>query len=763
MGRAVSSLARWVVAAWAIGAAAPASAAGLDVRAWLDRPGVKLLAVEFYATWCRPCMEAVPKWKALHERYKNDGLRLVVVATQDPEAGCSNPGWNPDEVICDDDGRLAQAMGAGDRLPAAFLWSWQGNLLVRGGHVEDVEAAIRSWVRDAPRVDVRVPSVAKGSGVDERALAELVRVELARSGKLTVLATEAERARLDELRRTAMSARFEDDSRCTLGKELSPNSLLEASVLGVGSKQRLRLALLSVERGCLMASALVDWNRDNPMLSAAEGAAKLFQKLRPEVQMPRGGAVSFSARPVAPMDSSFGERDEPWDPAEAVERVIVSFASMPPGAVVLLDGELLCQDTAQGCSRAVPKGRHTVTMQRERYQKRSEALVVEKEMKLEWRLSPSFGSWTVKSNPPDLELRVDGRTVGKTPVQDLALDPGKRELLVTDPCYYDQGRRVTVKAGEVRDLSFEMKPRLGAIDVVAVDRAGNAKKGEAFVDGRRLGGVPGVYKLPICAKNLEIVMDGRVAHREALKVKEKLLAHVKAIIDSEVEAPRRASAVPAATASPSIPPGPRPAIGVVDDGRFTLMGRTDPDHPEVHFVLGRMGYRLETMPVAAIGRVTWRNRGRLSALVVPPLDVDSRQLVRAIRGSRKGLRAFVNDGGTVALLLTAGRTDGYRLARDALGQSGPDPVAASGATARVDRSVERSLGLSGLPESLPLPSSAVGLSGASLGSDGHGLYLDAAGAAVVAVIPAESGRLMVLGWDGEAAGGWPNVLDTLLR
>ncbi|MBI4818084.1 MAG: hypothetical protein HY791_17615 [Deltaproteobacteria bacterium] len=51
-----------------------ALAAGLDVDGWLEKPGVKLLAVEFYATWCKPCMEAVPKWKALHEKYRKQAF-----------------------------------------------------------------------------------------------------------------------------------------------------------------------------------------------------------------------------------------------------------------------------------------------------------------------------------------------------------------------------------------------------------------------------------------------------------------------------------------------------------------------------------------------------------------------------------------------------------------------------------------------------------------------------------------------------------------
>ena len=36
-----------------------------DPNAWVRHPGVKLLAVEFYATWCKPCMKAVTRWEAL--------------------------------------------------------------------------------------------------------------------------------------------------------------------------------------------------------------------------------------------------------------------------------------------------------------------------------------------------------------------------------------------------------------------------------------------------------------------------------------------------------------------------------------------------------------------------------------------------------------------------------------------------------------------------------------------------------------------------
>ena len=130
--------------------ASPALAGeSLDVKAMLSRPGVRLVAVEFYATWCKPCMDAIPRWDALHKKYQDQGLRLIVVNTQDPNGLCAAPGWMPDDMVCDMEGYLANNFGA-NPLPSAFLWSWQGNLLVQRGHVDEVEKAIEDYFQKIP-------------------------------------------------------------------------------------------------------------------------------------------------------------------------------------------------------------------------------------------------------------------------------------------------------------------------------------------------------------------------------------------------------------------------------------------------------------------------------------------------------------------------------------------------------------------------------------------------------------------------------------
>ncbi len=91
------------------------------MQAWLQRNGVRAVAVEFYATWCEPCMKAQPRWQALREKYGDEGLKVIVVNTQDPTNCCQPPKWAHDGFVCDVEGSVAERFGVGDKLPSALL------------------------------------------------------------------------------------------------------------------------------------------------------------------------------------------------------------------------------------------------------------------------------------------------------------------------------------------------------------------------------------------------------------------------------------------------------------------------------------------------------------------------------------------------------------------------------------------------------------------------------------------------------------------
>jgi thiol-disulfide isomerase/thioredoxin len=52
-------------------------------RSW----GSKVLLVNFWGTWCKPCLSELPEFARLYRRYRKHGLVLVAIATdEDPEA-----------------------------------------------------------------------------------------------------------------------------------------------------------------------------------------------------------------------------------------------------------------------------------------------------------------------------------------------------------------------------------------------------------------------------------------------------------------------------------------------------------------------------------------------------------------------------------------------------------------------------------------------------------------------------------------------------
>ena len=245
----------------------------------LKKPGVKLVAVDFYATWCKPCNEAIPKWKKLQEKYGDKGLKLIVVSVQS-EGSCSQPPqWNPDKIVCDYDGDIAEAWHASD-LPQAFLWSWQGNLLVANGGVDNVVAAVEQYFKKIPRVLVE-------EGADKN-IYKMVRSKLRAKSKIEIVASDEERKALAELRKKSSNMNYDTKLQCKLGEEISANSRLVISKQKRGKKDALVLELFSVERGCLTASGTAPM-RGNIETEVEEAVYNLLKNLLGSVSMPDEG------------------------------------------------------------------------------------------------------------------------------------------------------------------------------------------------------------------------------------------------------------------------------------------------------------------------------------------------------------------------------------------------------------------------------------------------------------------------------------------
>ena len=505
--------------------------ANLDVRGWLSRPGVKLLAVEFYATWCGPCMKAVPQWKKLHEKYRSKGLRLVVVSVQD-EGACASPDWNPDRVVCDEDGTLQQAWKA-NNLPQAFLWSWQGNMLVSHGDVDQVEKAIEAYFERVPRILVADPKDGRGVPLDDGAgLKHMVRSELSRVAKLDIVADKETLEELRALRKEGYNPNYDTKTACKLGAEVSPNTRLDITLRNSGNIQRLYLELFSVENGCLTASAKAPVMKGDLDTAVVEVVNQLVVHLAGNVTMP--GRATVGSKPVMIGDTDIGETATDWNP-EASEMVIVGFESEPRGALVMLNGDLLCQDTSKGCSRMIAPGSHWVSMKLEGYADRNEVVDIDKGTVIRWPLEAAFGILTVTSTPPGLPVLLNKKEIGHTPIEARRMVPGAYEVLIADPCWFEKGRRIVVRKGEDETVALEMQPKIGAIKVTATDAQGNAVMGDVYADGQMVGTAPGTFKVNVCTKQVSVqgVAGGWTG---AVAVPEKQVVDVEAKLATGVVA-----------------------------------------------------------------------------------------------------------------------------------------------------------------------------------------------------------------------------------
>lgn len=75
----------------AMAAEAPATQpiAAADFRGALQKQQGKVLVVNFWATWCVPCLREVPDLLKLEAEFASRGVRLIGVAVDDPSPGAA--------------------------------------------------------------------------------------------------------------------------------------------------------------------------------------------------------------------------------------------------------------------------------------------------------------------------------------------------------------------------------------------------------------------------------------------------------------------------------------------------------------------------------------------------------------------------------------------------------------------------------------------------------------------------------------------------
>ncbi|MFC1888549.1 tetratricopeptide repeat protein [Thermodesulfobacteriota bacterium] len=277
-----------------------------------------------------------------------------------------------------------------------------------------------------------------------------------------------------------------DLSKCTdaeceveIGQMIGADYIVTGEIIKFAGEYRIILKGHHVSSGAFLGEQTAEGKTLRDLEKSARGISNALSQ-----RVNSHAGVSPATKGPGFKEGEIGEAGEVWVPGVGAE-VIVRFESDPTGAMVEIGDQPVCEAP---CSRALRLGNHDVAMKKLKWVTKRSAVEVKGGMEtVSWKLEPDFGWLTVRSNPSGLDISINGKVEGKTPITRREMAPSRYEVLVTDSRHYDQGKRIRIERGEDEVVDVELKPRQGGIKVEAKDKKGNAVEGDVYVDGQNAG------------------------------------------------------------------------------------------------------------------------------------------------------------------------------------------------------------------------------------------------------------------------------------
>jgi len=131
-----------------------------------DHIGKQVVLIDFWATWCSPCLAEMPHLEAMQDKYKSKGFLVVAVSMDGPESIADVPAFAKRNsmnfpVLLDEDSSIASIYNPRKSAPLSAIIDKSGRIsAIREGYNPGDEAYVEKDVQKALGIDTSAPAPA---------------------------------------------------------------------------------------------------------------------------------------------------------------------------------------------------------------------------------------------------------------------------------------------------------------------------------------------------------------------------------------------------------------------------------------------------------------------------------------------------------------------------------------------------------------------------------------------------------------------------